>query len=87
MFLGLDHEPRSTPTQGVLASSEASPDGTANRRPRRHRSSLVFLRSLTQLPRVAMIGRSTAMGSSNQVPLNSGSRPMKGGRLGSWFLQ
>jgi hypothetical protein len=42
MFLGLDHELRCTPTQGVHGSLEASPDGPANGRPRRHRSSLVY---------------------------------------------
>jgi hypothetical protein len=33
MFLGLDLEDRYTPTRGVLASSQASPDGLANGRP------------------------------------------------------
>jgi hypothetical protein len=42
MFLELDLEPHYTPTQDVLASSEASPDGLANGRLRRHRSSLDF---------------------------------------------
>jgi hypothetical protein len=42
MFLVLDHEPRCTPTRGVLASSEASPDGPANGRPHKHWLSLDF---------------------------------------------
>jgi hypothetical protein len=46
-----------------------------------------FLRLLTRLPRVATIGSSAGVGSSDQVPLNSWSRPTKGGRLGSWFSQ
>jgi hypothetical protein len=42
MFLGLDHEPRCTPTRGALASSEALLEGPTNGRPRRHQSSLDF---------------------------------------------
>jgi hypothetical protein len=44
-----------------------------------------LLRSSTQLATTATTGSSVVVGSSDQVLLNSGSQPMKGGRLGSMF--
>jgi hypothetical protein len=40
-------------------------------------------RRLTLLVKAATTGTSSGVGSSFQVPWNSGSRPTKGGRLGS----
>jgi hypothetical protein len=45
---------------------------------------LIF-KVVARLPRATTIGSSTGVGSSDQVPLNSGSRLTDNGRLGSWF--